>query len=314
MYVIIGVMARTAHSYRVHSAPDAGEGWQPCAQGRWCASATFHRDEDGDLVAEAARGPRPFCDADAGRIRSDLEQLPGQYVHLSVEMRRPAPRKGTPVRVPAGSKVLIRLDCEALMRLMAEILVSWHQRVAFAASLYFPDEAGGDDEEVPRHRRDGTTVSDAVKALKERVPVLLSLQPEPVRRAVDLRDVADLPDDTPGIVHAVYAETALDMGGKAAGLEILRLRYLCRAILGETRDRPEELFGVPCRGCDMLSLRRAELPSDPEVPGQWSECTELECGDMMTWEEYRDWTRLYATWAQQQERPVVTLENLPGAA
>lgn len=301
-------MTRVAHGYWVHSQPD--DGWSPCAQGEWCLAAAITRDPDGNLIRDPAPTPRAFCDADESRIRRELAELAAQYAHLAAEMRRHGPVPRFAARFPAGSKVLIRLDCDALMRLMAEILISWHERVAFAASLHFPP--AGDDAGNLLRRRDSKAVSDAVTVLKEHVPTLLGLPAEPVRRAVDLRDVADLPDDTAGIVHAVYAETSLDLSGADAGLEILRLRYLCRAILGETRDKPEELLGVPCRDpeCDMLTLRRAEPPSDPAVPASWSECS--ACGDKMSEEEYRDWTKLYARWAQGRQAPA--LENLPGVA
>ena len=61
---------------------------------------------------------------------------------------------------------------------------------------------------------------------------MLALSPEPVTRAVDLRDLVEnpLPDWTPGVVHAVFAEVCLDLGGGDAGMEIIRLRGLSRTI------------------------------------------------------------------------------------
>jgi hypothetical protein len=287
-------------SYRQVSGDDDGE--RACARGEHCASAVTVRLADGTTRRDPLRSPRSFCDPDRGRIEHDLGELPGQYVHLAVELGNPA-RRGTPVHVPFGPRVLIRVDVEALMRAFAECLCAWHERIADSQHLDFRDTG----------RRDSWAVGRAVGCLSApgRVSALLALQPQPMRRACDLRDLSSLPEDVLGVVHSVYAEIDLDMDGTDAGLEILNLRYLARAVLGETRDKPEELLGVPCRvePCDKLALRRAELPSDPAAPGFWSECA--ACGDRMTEEEYRDWTRRYALWVQGKHA-VPRLENLPG--
>ena len=100
-------------------------------------------------------------------------------------------------------------------------------------------------------------------------------------RARDLRDVAAMDDDTVGIVHSAFAEINLDMDGADAGMEIINLRYLARATLGETKAKPEELVGVPCRadGCGWRAVYRAELPSREDEPVWWTECA--RCGDRM---------------------------------
>ena len=93
----------------------------------------------------------------------------------------------------------------------------------------------------------------------------------------------------------------------------LALRYLCRAILGETRAKPQELIGVPCRadGCGLRALVRAEPPSDPADPGHYSEC--MACGDRMGEAEYTEWTKLCAAY-ERNARSAPMLENLPGVA
>lgn len=281
------------------------DGQRFCARGEWCSAATVTILDDGTRRHDPALGYQAFCPADTLLIGRDLSQLPAQYLWLSSEIG--TPRAGvSQIRVPFGPKVPIRLDIDALQRAAADVLTCWHERVAAAASLTFPAE--------DRSRRGVIAVRDAAAVLTASLSTLLGLPAEPMRRAITLHDLAGWPDDTSGIVHSVFAEINVDMSGADAGNEILNLRWLCRAVLGETRQRPEELLGVPCRreDCDKLTLRRAELPSDPDAPGFWSECA--VCGDLMTEEEYRDWTKRYARWAQQQWRVPEALENLPGAA
>jgi hypothetical protein len=116
------------------------------------------------------------------------------------------------------------------------------------------------------------------------------------------------------VVHAAFAEIVCDLDGGDAGMEILNLRHLCRAVLGETRARPEELVGVPCRadGCGLRALARAEPPSDPSDAGHYSEC--LSCGDKMDDAEYGDWVALCAAYERHRVKVPATLENLPGVA
>ncbi len=270
---------------------------RPCAQGPWCASAVT--DPEGNRLP--APGPRAFCDRDRARIETALAGLPRLYACLGAEIGTPA-QGSTPVRSPFGPRLPLRADIDAIMRLAEEVLVSWHERVAAVARLSFPEG----------RVRPGVAVSRAVQVLSPRLDALLALGPEPMRRAVSLDALAQLPEDAPGVVRSVYAAVHADLSGADAGLEILRVHRLARAALGETKARPEELLGVPCRNeeCDMLALRRAELPSDPAAPAWWSECS--ACGDRMTEEEYRDWVRRYARWAQR--RAPETLENLPGAS
>lgn len=241
-----------------------------------------------------ARGPRAFCSADRGKVATALAELPRLYVSLAGEIGRPA-QPETVVRSPFGPKLAIRGDIDAIMRLYVEVLVSWHVRVATVARLSMPPER---DEQKRATARDGWYVGRAVDVLSPHLDALLALEPEPVRRAVSHAVLAEI-GDVDGIVRSVYAAITPDLSGAHAGLEILRLHRISRAVLGETRARPVELLGVPCRDeeCDMRTLRRAELPSDPAEPAWWSECA--NCGDRMTEEEYRDWTRRYARWAQR---------------
>ena len=68
--------------------------------------------------------------------------------------------------------------------------------------------------------------------------------------------------------------------------EILALHYRARSVLGETRMT--ERLDVPCPdpACDLLMLERRQGSSYE------AECR--ACGRLMTTQEYRSWTQLYA--------------------
>jgi hypothetical protein len=279
-------------SFRSSPAEDDAPDGRPCRQGPFCASAVTADTPDGP-VRVPLKGPRAFCDPDRGKVATALDALPRDYAALAADLGNPGQQAGT-VRSPFGPRIPLRLGAEALMRAIAESLVSWHDRVAAVASLTPP----------PAERaRDGWLVDRAVRVMSPRLDALLALDPEPMRRACAHHLIRLLGDDAPdGIVRPGYVIAWPDLGGADAGLEILRLHRLARVTLGETRPKPVELLGVPCRveECDMLALRRADLPDNLE-PGDedapWSQCS--SCGDIMTETEYRTWTKRYARWAQQ---------------
>jgi hypothetical protein len=269
---------------------------RPCAQAEFCASAVF-ADGPGGPVRIPLKGPRAFCGPDEGKVATALEAMPRDYAALAADLGNPS-QDNTPVRSPFGPRIPLRLGTEALMRAMTESLTSWHDRVADVDSLTgLPDRDG----EKRRIARDGWLAGRAVKVLVPRLGALLALPPAPMPRAATHHLVQLLGDDAPdGTVRAGYVLLRPDLDGGDAGLEILRFHRMTRAVLGETRPRPVELIGVPCRleECDMRTLRRADLPDDLE-PGDedapWSECA--SCGDVMTETEYRLWVRRYAQWA-----------------
>ena len=288
-------------------APQASdEGQRYCARGPWCASSVIIT-ENGETRRDPALGPRSFCDRDRGHVARCLEEIPEQYLCLADELGNPSSGSSA-VRVPFGPRIPLRVDIDALMKLMAESLVSWHERVAAVARLDFPSLR------LSRMRREEKAVQRAELVLSAHLDALLALGPEPMTRAYSLRDLADFPEDAPGVVHSVFAEINLDLSGADAGMEIITLRHLARATLGETRAKPEELVGVPCRadGCGWRAVYRAELPSHEDEPAWWTECA--RCGDKMTEPEYREWTALCAAYERNRVRVPVTLENLPGVA
>jgi hypothetical protein len=282
--------------------PEPGEdGRRDCARGEWC-SASQVVTENGETRRVPARCYQPFCPKDRRCVEADLHQMPAQFVHLAAEIGNPV-KNGQMIRMPFGPRIPVRVDIDALMRAVVESLSSWHERVADVDNLSYPYTR------LSRFQRQMVAVRDAERALVHRVDILLALERQPMdrtRRVVTERDPKGRA--TEDAVETEYLD------GTDAGMEIFTLRYLCRAVLGETKARPEELLGVPCRReeCDKRTLRRAELPSGPDVPAWWSECS--ACGDRLTEEEYRDWTVRYARWAQAQRKVPATLENLPGVA
>jgi len=284
----------------------ANEGQRFCSRGQWCASSVIIT-EGGETRREPALGPRSFCDRDRGHVERCLEEIPEQYACLAAELGNPS-SAGAAIRVPFGPRVPIRVDIDALMKLMAESLVSWHERVAAVARLDFPSPR------LSRMRREAQAVQRAQLVLSAHLDALLALGPEPMTRAYSLRDLEGFPEDAPGVVHSVFAEIVLDLSGADAGLEVINLRHLARATLGETKAKPEELVGVPCRadGCGWRTVYRAELPSHEGEPEWWTECA--RCGDKMSEADYREWAALCAAYERNRRKPAATLENLPGVA
>jgi hypothetical protein len=270
-------------------------------RGDWCSGYEIVA-EDGKSRRVPGRGYQPFCPRDRRLLETDLGQMAAQFVHLAAEIGNPV-KNGQMIRMPFGPRIPIRIDVDTLMRAIVESLSSWHERVADAADLSYPLTAHS------RLQRQMVAVRNAGRVMVHRIDVLLAMERQPMDRT---RKVTTERDPKGRAAEDVIETEFLD--GADAGMEIFTLRYLCRAVLGETKARPEELLGVPCRReeCDKLALRRAELPSDPKAPVWWSECS--ECGDRLTEAEYRDWTVRYARWADAQRKLPATLENLPGVA
>ena len=282
------------------------EGMRPCSRGQWCAAS--HIISEGDSVRhEPALGFQPFCVRDEVYVARCLEELPEQYVRLSLELGSPSMR-GFTVRVPFGPRAPVRVDIDALMKLMAETLVSWHERIADTNELDFPSAS------MSRMRRESRAVGRAVVIMRPRLSSVLALEAAPMSRAWDLRALEDLPEGASGVVRSGFADVTIDLSGADAGMEFINLRHLARAVLGETRAEPEKLVGVPCRadGCGWRTVHRAELPSREDEPAFWTECA--RCGDKMTEAEYREWVALCAAYEKHRRKEPATLENLPGVA
>lgn len=279
------------------------DGLRPCAQGAYCASATLETGENGEKVRVPERGPRAFCEPDRAKIADALCDLPRMYAQLAAELGTPV-RRESMIHAVFGPKVPLRADVDEIMTRYAEILVSWHEQVAVVARLADPGQG-----------RPRVLVTRALEVLSAegRLDILLALEPRPMIRAASYRDLETL-GDVDGVVRPGYVATMPDLDGADAGLEILGLHRRSKAILGETREKPVELLGVPCRrqDCDMLALQRAELPPDPGDDPPWSVCS--CCGDVMTESAYRQWTRRYARWWEDGGGDRPSLEDLPEAS
>lgn len=260
-------------------AKDESAGDRECSRGAWCAGRAV-RMENGERIVTPARTYTAFCPACATLIATCLGQLPRAYVRLHLELAEKSRGGGGALRTPFGPSLPLRADADALMRAMAEVLMSWEERVREVARLSVMDTG------LSRRRRSGTAITVAVRILEPRVPALLALPPAPMVRARPFRG-------DPGAPEAMVVE---DLSGADAGNEILGLHRKARGCLGELRDHPEELEGVPCRECEAMALVRAEPPSDPAVEAMHSRC--LRCRAQMTRAEYDQWARRYAKWAQ----------------
>jgi hypothetical protein len=212
---------------------------RPCVRGDRCAS----RDANG----QPALGPRALCDPDRLIVHRGLEQLPELYVELYLRLgARGSQAGGDSVRISGRGKhppVPIRLDIDALMARIVEVLSSWDERVRHVARL------SGPDTETGRHRRGGVALSTMCRTLAAHLDVLLALDAEPMNRTFDEGAVPDLDDDVEGQVRpAGWAVITVTLDGGDAALEILRLCAQARAKLGYTPQ--DQLLLSRCWDCD----------------------------------------------------------------
>jgi len=285
--------------YWVHSdpeAPPAGDTKRRCARGERCLDA-IPGEAEGTLAAGYAEPGLPFCRRDASAVGRALAGVPERYVHLRTVIGVKGQSGGDKVTMSRSAPLPVRLDVDALIRDMILILCSWDERIADLAQLTRPSA------QLSRCRRDETVIPAAVAALAPRMDMLLKLQPAAMWRVLPIRFRRGQPPEIPGLAghanpagyahpHAGYAEVNIDLDGAAAGLELLQLERRCRRTLGLTLPPPVTLDGIPCRRCEHLALEAA-----PE-PQYKSACA--DCGDLLTPEEYRTWTRTYEAWARAQ--------------
>ena len=276
---------------RFEAPTESGE-QRDCARGQFCAASV--RDTDG--AWHPAKSYAPFCAADQSMITASAEALPAAYGRLGEQIGQPA-RRGTAVRVPPGSRVLLNGDVDALIRMMIPVLAAWAARVRAVPGL-----------QLARHgHRPGApeaiTADCQVLALHT-VPMLAlpegwmtrtwtwragSAMPEALEQ-----EIADLE-----ILHIgdgwVRAQALL--GGVTAGHDVLDLHRAAVRILGETPAPVQLLDGIPCRSCEaMSSLALLEQPPPDPDQDPFPFCRCAECRDEMTRPEYLAWTKQYAAW------------------
>lgn len=243
--------------------------------------------------------PRAFCESDRNEVDAKLPELPELWAWLAASIGDPA-KSTMALRVPFGPSVPIRVDVDALMRLIVDVLVSWHGRVAEVKQLTPPDLGYA---RAVALTKGWMFARNSALTLERHLSVLLSLDYAKMSRPAPIINVmpgTDLPDTI--TTNGAYETHELD--GAWAGNEILRVHHLCRQAVGATEPKPERLAGVPCRrrSCDAFTLRRAVMPEKPDETVFWSQCD--RCGDLMTEVEYRSWTKRYAIYASTGEFPV----------
>lgn len=278
-------------------APDS-EGQRPCARvpREWCSGARLVEQPDGTMRREPGLTYQAFCDPCRTRIGACLDELPSAYARLAAAIGDP-PRRGQVVRIPFGPRMPLQPAVDELMRYMAAVLGSWHERVAAVARLTPPD-TGASRTDPAR------TVDHAVTVLSGHLTVMLALMPEQMARVMTPADAeawADDPDAVTVVRPSGEAHVLRPMSGADAGNEIFDLHYQARRILFETKTQPESFDGIPCRGCEDMALERAEPPSDPNLPVMKSRCA--SCGDTMDDAEFAAWAKLYAKWADSAGLP-----------
>lgn len=299
---------------RTHSAPPAGasEGQRECLRGDWCAGRRI-TTVDGKAVITPALTYRPYCDPCEAYIGECIEALPSAYSRLEGELGE-KPSGGAGVRSPFGPRLPLREDIDALMRLIAVRLYVWEMRVRSLPALGLRQREPGVAAVTAE------SVATSVRTLTLQLGPLLALQPSWMSHLIPLRPgrhgaAAVISDKQTGELVEQLREFAeheivrigvdsitvlTQAGGDVAGQEILRLHHKAQAILGETRQRPETLDGVPCRNpeCEDMALERAEPPSDPSLPAMYSRCA--SCHAQMSREDFLAWAGMYAAWADDQ--------------
>jgi hypothetical protein len=288
-----------------HSATTCGgtllpddDGQRQCARDQYCFSRVIDIT-DGVRTVTGALTPRIFCDRCRDHIKDRCGELPAAYERLAAELGEPA-RRGEMVRTPFGPRLPLRENVDVLMRLMASTLCGWECRVRSVARLTPRDPYRPVDT--------AESVEQAASTLVTHLDVLLALQPKWMTRAISLGlgrhgEAATIPAATEELhgdreivrLGVDFVALMVELGAQDAGQEILRLHYRALAVLGEVTKQPETLDGVPCRRCEDMSLERAEPPSDPSLPVQWSVCA--TCHDHMSQPDYAAWAALYASWA-----------------
>jgi hypothetical protein len=252
----------------------AEQGGDPCSRDIFCSGRRIVAG-NGERKVVPARTYGHFCASCQGLIASCLSELPPAYVRLRREIGE-ASSQHAGVRTPFGPRLPLRADVDELMRSIAEVLMSWNERVREVARL------SALDTQLSRRRDQAAAVAGSARLLGAHLNVLLALEAGPMVRAVR--------------VHSAPDEIAvLDLSGRDAGEEVLQLHRSALLVLGEIVKRRETLDGIPCKMCECMSLERAEPPSDPSKEAMWSRCD--ECGHLMSRADFEAWAAWYARWA-----------------
>lgn len=260
----------------IHSDPNADDGYwrdhgqRECARGAYCSDPRIISD-GGKTVRSPALTYQAFCPQDRNAIDKALKELPAFQVRVHAEIGSRGQATGPRVSSSKTPPLPINLSVDELLRDLASVLHSWHERVAAVARLSSPNGS----------------VHAACKVLSAHLDALLALPEEPMGRSVWLHEAANLPPGTIGLVHksAGYADVFMHLDGARAGLEILNLHHRCRRLLGETKLRARRLSGVYC-DCGF-----AELYETLDDDGQHAGAKCRQCRTEYDQQQYADLTR-----------------------
>ncbi|HEY9370027.1 hypothetical protein [Streptomyces sp.] len=271
----------------IHSDPNADDGyWRDHGQHE-CARAERCSDPrtvtaGGKTVRLPALTYQAFCPQDRNAIDKALKELPAFQVRVHAEIGSRGQATGPRVSSSKTPPLPINLSVDELLRDLASVLHSWHERVAAVARLSSPNGS----------------VHAACKVLSAHLDALLALPEEPMGRSVWLHEAANLPPGTIGLVHksAGYADVFMHLDGARAGLEILNLHHRCRRLLGETKLRARRLSGVYC------DCGYAELHEMLDAEGQPAGASCRHCRAEYDSEQYADLTKDRADTVQGYRR------------
>jgi len=299
------VQPRWAYSFesssRLRDAEREKEsGGDPCARADWCADKRV-TIEDGERVVSPALTYTAFCVADRAIIASCLGLLPDLTGRLCAAIGDHVIGEML-IRVPFGPSVPLRLDVDAVLRLITERLAGWEEVTRTTGRL------AETDTEVTRRRglRDPQEqVRESAGTLARQLDVLFALQAVPLERWLPLRKpIADAEPESVAGERAIVL-----LNGADAGNEILWMEWLGRAVLMETPPQIERLLGVPCRGCELRTLRRADPPLHDGDPVYWSVC--MQCRDLMLRDDYDEWVTRNAAFYRHSRLADVVGAKLP---
>jgi hypothetical protein len=254
----------------------------PCLRGTWCSASSVTTADDGTQVTAPALTYAPFCEKCRLSVLRTLGDIPELWVRLHCELGNKG-QVSERVTMSRSAPLPLRADIDALLREHLDILASWDERVRMSAGLVLPDTQ--EQRKRPDH---GRMVAAFCATLAAHLDRLLSLPADAMARSFPLHDLSRIPEGAYGRTNRAggYAEVVVELSGADAGEEVLSLRYRARSVLGETRMT--ERLDVPCPdpSCDLLMLVRVQGSEYA------AECQ--ACGRLLTEQEYRAWTRLYA--------------------
>jgi hypothetical protein len=193
-----------------------------------------------------------LCANDRAYLVETINRIPELYLELYLMLDSKGGNLAGP-RVSGGGKtppVPLRVDVDALMRDVIDVISSWEARVRDVMNLSATVDT--------RRRRNGFAMASTCTFLATHVDVVLALEPALMQRSLDVADVKKLPEDAAGVVHTdsgwINYETLLS--GSDAALELFSLLSRCRSKLGHTPKHQDLITPCWSEHCEQRTLRR----------------------------------------------------------